>query len=422
MLEPSEEGDEKKKKVSKWFRAFTVALSPSLELFTASRRDPRAALSRTLRITPFQLEMDAALAAVLPWPVSLGAEGAAATATMATRAGASAGSTSTSTSTPSCHPASTSPPSPKLRGLVLVSDSLGADAAFVISHLLLKSLRDGRRVVLVAAAESGHHYEAVLKKLGVSASPSSSSSSSSSSLSVVPLWDDDALWMPDSMRTLSCGATGLRRAAQAIAEAVRGGGGDGEGAEAEDDEGYGDDENENNTALVFDSLSALQAAARSESEWEGFVAREVLGAAATCVIARTDCVPGDEARAADEQDDGEGDGGGAGDAIGSSSSPSSSPTPPWLSALRSSASVELTTRPLASGAAIDVSGVLVARRGVTATRRPGGGGATTAPPSLAPLSLVSTPCSLALPPSRSRAIFNYRLVDAAVRLTPRRSV
>ena len=371
--------------------------------------------------------MDAALAAVLPHPVSLGSAGAiiAGAAEAAAAAATRAGIGSTSTRLPSTSTSS----SPKLQGLVLVSDSLGADAAFVVSHLLLKCLRDGQRVVLVATAESGPHHEAVLRKLGLA-------SLTPLSLEVVPLWDDDALWMPDSMRMQSCGATGLKRAAEAIQEAVEreGGGGDGE----DGDEKGRKDEKSGNTALVFDSLSALQAAARSEGEWAAFVACEVLGAAASCVIARTDCVPGDEARGGldegeeDEDDDDEGD---DGDGVAGKPSSSSSSSPPWLAALRSAATVELTTRPLASGAAIDVSGVLVARRGVTVR---GGGeeeggeeegeegegeGATA--PSLAPLSLSSSLCSsapVALPPLRTRAVFNYRLVDAAVRLVPRRSV
>ena len=288
----------------------------------------------------------------------------------------------------------------------------------MISQLLLKCLRDGQRVVLVATAESGPHHEAVLKKLGLSA-PSSSSSSSSSApwpLKIVPLWDDDALWMPDSMRMQSCGATGLRRAAQAIQQAI----GE-EGGTKNDGESEKDNNNNDNTALVFDSLSALQAAARDPSEWEGFVARQVLGAAASCVVARTDCVPGDERRAGGGGDgDGDGEEEEANDPGGSSSSP-----PPWLAALRSAASVELTTRPLATGAAIDVSGVLIARRGVTTATAPKQGvqeeeETTTAAPSLAPLSLGSTPLLTQSP--RSRAVFNYRLVDAAVRLVPRRTL
>lgn len=359
-------------------------------------------------------KMDAALAAVLPHPVSLGSAGAiiAGAAEAAAAAATRAGIGSTSTRLPSTSTSS----SPKLQGLVLVSDSLGADAAFVISHLLLKCLRDGQRVVLVATAESGPHHEAVLRKLGLA-------SLTPPSLEVVPLWDDDALWMPDSMRMQSCGATGLRRAAQAIQKAI------GE----EGDRGEDESENGNNTVLVFDSLSALQAAARDAREWEGFVACQVLGAKASCVVARTDCVPGDEGRAGaggDGDDDGECGEEEASEPGGSSSSSSSHSPPPWLAALRSAASVELTTRPLASGAAIDVSGVLVVRRGVTATmatatptrQRVGEEEPTPAAPSLAPLSLGSTtPLFAALPP-RSRAVFNYRLVDAAVRLVPRRTL
>lgn len=363
--------------------------------------------------------MDAALTAVLPRPVSLGAAGANTGAETAAQARAGIGSTASRlASLTSASSSSSSSSSPKLHGLVLVSDSLGADAAFVIAHLLLKCLRDGQRVVLVATAESGPHYEAVLKKLGLSAAPNSSSSSASAPwpLRIVPLWDDDALWMPDSMRMQSCGATGLRRAAEAIEQATR-----------EEEEGGAKNDNDN-TALFFDSLSALQAAARDEREWEGFVAREVLGAAASCVVARTDCVAGDEGRAGgDESEEGEeaDEPGG-----GPSSSSSSSPPPPWLAALRSAASVELTTRPLASGAAIDVSGVLIARRGVTTAPAPKQqgveeqaeeDGTTTAAPSLAPLSLGSIPL-LAQQPPRSRAVFNYRLVDAAVRLVPRRTL
>ena len=360
--------------------------------------------------------MDAALAAVLPRPVSLGAASGIAGAEAAastTRAGIIGSTSSRLALSSSSTSSSSSSSSPKLHGLVLVSDSLGADAAFVISHLLLKCLRDGQRVVLVATAESGPHYEAVLKKLGLSASSSSSSLAAPWPLKIVPLWDDDALWMPDSMRMQSCGATGLRRAAQAIQQAMEGEG-DGDKNENDDDD---------NTALVFDSLSALQAAARDPSEWEGFVAREVLGAAASCVVVRTDCVPGDEGRGAtgDDDDDDEANEPGF-----------SSPPPPWLAALRSAASVELTTRPLASGAAIDVSGMLIARRGATTTAATSLQGAeedekeketttTAAAPSLAPLSLGSTPL-LAQQPPRSRAVFNYRLVDAAVRLVPRRTL
>lgn len=438
-LEPSDEGEKERQQERKNEQRFRVFF-PFHSLRDTERKTftkSPIALSHSC-IRPLQLEMDGALAAVLPRPVSLGAGGAIVgggpTEAATTRAGNPAGSTS-----PLLRPSSTSSSnsassSPKLHGLVLVSDSLGADAAFVISHLLLKCLRDGQRVVLVATAESGPHYEAVLKKLGLS---TSSLSPPSSSLRIVPLWDDDALWMPDSMRMLSCGATGLKRAAQAIAEAV----GE-EEAEVEPEEAAENENRENDVALVFDSLSALQAAARNEGEWEAFVAREVLGAAASCVIARTDCVPGDGRRAGGHEDDGCGSGeeedagtaaGGAA-GPGSPSSPSPSAPPPWLAALRSSASVELTTRPLASGAALDVSGVLVARRGVTATttattKRQGTGGeettaATATPPSLASLSLVSTPLthSLALLPPHSRAVFNYRLVDAAVRLTPRRNV
>ena len=349
--------------------------------------------------------MDAALAAVLPRPVSFGSAGAIAEgagAAAATRAGIIGSTTSSA-------PPSSSSSSPKLHGLVLVSDSLGADAAFVVSHLLLKCLRDGQRVVLIATAESGTHHESVLRKLGLT-----TSSLPPSSLKIVPLWDDDALWMPESMRMQSCGATGLRRAAQAIQEVLRG-----------EERDVNKAENENNVALVFDSLSALQAAARDASEWDGFVARQVLGSAASCVVARTDCVPGDERRAGGESDDDDDEEGGGANRPSSSSSFS---PPPWLAALRSAASVELTTRPLASGAAIDVSGVLVARRGLTATiaatRKQGVEETTAADPSLAPLSLgsPSTPSPLAPLPPRFRAVFNYRLVDAAVRLVPRQTL
>lgn len=410
-----------------------------------------------------------ALAAVLPrmaLSLAAGASGRDAAAGGERRTGNVIGSLSFPSTTLSSSASSLF--SPALRGLILVSDSLGADAAFIVAHLLIKCIRDGKKVVLVAAAESGAHYGAVLKKLGLGPGPGAGGGGFHKAaaatgqqqqqqqqphdrLFVVPLWDDDAFWTHDSttMSTVNqeekgmstadqeekgTSTTGLRRASEAIRRAV---------GEADENTSTSDNENDNgdnnDVALVFDSLSALAAAARSEAEWESFVAREVLGSRASCVIARTDCVPsgngagggGDGGRSggvAGDDDDivDDIDGGGDLSATGASCAAA-----PWLSALRSAASVELTTRPLPSGAAVDVSGVLVARRGATA--------AAAAPltssrrrrrerqqqdqelSSLEALSLSSSP-SLDAPPPRTTAVFNYRLVDASVRLVPRRTV